>query len=313
VGRGGNVVLILKSRTLAESVVEGLGLEGYYRAPKLRDAAAILRGSTKILAKPDGSVDVTVEDKDPQKAAQIANTYPVSLNRHMIRFSSGLASRQRVFIVERLGETEKALHEAEETLRKFQEKNRVVVPSAQTTEGISVASGLRGQLVAAEIDLKNLLNFATDSNPEVVKLRRKIAELKRQIAQAQYGAGLDLPPLTLNPGHPQKEIYLPAVKVPETLLEFTRLSREVRVQETVYNLLTEQLEKAKIAEAQEAPVVHILDPALPPVAPKPLYLILEVARYGGLGLVIGIFLAFSADRFPRYWLEIKSRVISQMP
>ena len=115
-------------------------------------------------------------------------------------------------------------------------------------------------------------SFATESNPEVIRLKGRIAELKNQMGQAQYGAALDLPPITKNSGHSQKEIYLPAAKVPQIQLEFSRLARDVKVQEEVYSALIQQLEQAKLTEAQDVPVVQLLDPALPPDRPKSLKL-----------------------------------------
>lgn len=308
-GRGDNTLIILRSRTMAEEMARQLKLHDHYGVSRPEAAAAILRGATKIIPSRDGPIALTVEDKSPDKAAHIANSYADNLNRLISRFGAGVASRQRIFIVERIKETEKALKEAEEVLKSFQEKNRVQVFVSQTTEAISASTALRSQLIATEVELKNLRSFATDSNPEVIRLKGRIAELKRQIGQAQYGTGLDLPPMTQNPGHSQKEIYLPAAKVPEIQLEFTRLSRNVGVQAGVYSLLTQQLEQAKIAEAQDAPVLQLLDPALPPNSPKPRKIGQQMLIYGLVGAFAGIFLAVVFDYLLHNWQVIKSRTL----
>jgi uncharacterized protein involved in exopolysaccharide biosynthesis len=204
------------------------------------------------------------------------------------------------------------LRKAEEALKEFQEKNRTVVVPSQTGEGIGAAAGLRGQLIAAEMQLQNIRSFATESNPEVVRLKRMIAEYKRQMSQAQYGDGLDLPPTSQNPGRSQKDIYLPAAKVPGTLLEIVRLARDVKVQETVYALLTQQLEQAKITEAQDTPVVQLLDPALPPDRPKPLKIGQTAAIYGSLGIFAGVLIVLIFDYTTCNWSEIKSCVLSSI-
>lgn len=309
-GRGDHVLSVLRSRTMAEEVTKQMELEKYYGVSRLQDAAAMLSGRVKVIPSREGPIEIKVEDKSPQKAADIANSYAENLNRLMDRFGSGLASQQKRFIAERLKETEGALRKAEEVLKAFQEKNRAVVISAQATEGISASATLRAQLIASEVQLQQVRSFATESNPEVVRLKRTIAELRRQIGQAQYGAGLDLPHVSQNPGHSQKDIYLPAAKVPETVLEVTRLTREVKVQETVYTLLTQQLEQTKITEAQDTPVVQLLDPALPPGVPKPLKIGQTAAIYGSLGIFAGVLIVLIFDYTTCNWSEIKSCVLS---
>lgn len=311
-GRGDSVLSILRSRTMSEEVAKKMELEKYYKVSRLQDAAAILNGRAKSIASKEGIIEIKVEDKSPQKAADIANSYAENLNLLVTRLGAGAAGRQRLFVAERLKETESALRKNEEALKSFQEKNRAVVIPVQTTEAISAAATLRAQLINAEIQLQQVRSFATESNPEVVRLKRTIAEYKRQIGQAQYGAAMDLPPDSQKPGQSQKDIYLPAVKVPETILEFTRLAREVKVQESVYMLLIQQLEQAKISELQDALVVQLLDPALPPEAPKPLKIGQMAALYGALGIFAGVLMALVFDYTTCNWSEMKSRILSSI-
>jgi uncharacterized protein involved in exopolysaccharide biosynthesis len=310
-GKGDNVLLVLRSRTMAEYMVKQLKLQEYYGARSFQAAVGMLRKATKVIQSRDGPIAITVEDQNPDKPAEIANAYPENLNRLMSRFSSGVASRQRVFVIERLKETEKALYDAEETLKEYQLKNRTVVVPTQTTEAIGASAGLRGQLIATEIELKNIMNYATDSNPEVIRLRRKIGELKRQMSEAQYGGGIDLP--AMNPGRSQREIYLPAAKVPEVVMEHNRLMRDVKTQETVYNLLTQQLEQAKIAEAQEVPVVQILDAALPPGELRPVKLGQDTLIYGIVAAFLSMALAILVDYATIHWPMIRERLLTVSP
>jgi hypothetical protein len=55
---------------------------------------------------------------------------------------------------------------------------------------------------------------------------------------------------------------LPSIrKLPLLGVRWEDLYRETKIQETVYELLTQQYELAKIQEAKEIPVVKVLDPA----------------------------------------------------
>ncbi|MBI4527083.1 MAG: hypothetical protein HY695_25080 [Deltaproteobacteria bacterium] len=283
---------VLKSRTIAQNVVEQLKLRDYYKAQNLEDAIKEAQGATEISISREGVISVKVEDKDPKLAAQIANAYMEHLDRLVSQFGTGTAGRQRRFIAEQLEKTQKDLVAAEDNLKRFQEKNRAVSIGAQAQGAIEVAARLKGEIVASEVQLQVMRGFATDFNPEVMRLTGKIGELKRQLAQAQYGAGLDLPAVTNNPGHPQKELFVTPARVPQVGLQLARLTRDVKVQETVYTLLTQQLEQAKIAEAQDTPVVQVLDRAVPAIRKSKPKTTLNMALAGAMSLFFGVFLAF---------------------
>jgi len=92
---------------------------------------------------------------------------------------------------------------------------------------------------------------------------------------------------------------VPFPKVPELGTELARLVRDVKVQETVYTLLTQQYEQAKIAEARDTPVVQVLDKAVPAERksrPRPF---LNTAIAGTLSLFVAIFLAFFLEYLER--------------
>ena len=83
--------------------------------------------------------------------------------------------------------------------------------------------------------------------------------------------------------------------VPDLALQFGRLFRQVKVQETLFTLLTSQHEQAKIAEARDTPTVQVLDPAVPADKRSRPRLLLNLAVAGILSLVVGTFLAFFLD------------------
>jgi tyrosine-protein kinase Etk/Wzc len=161
--------------------------------------------------------------------------------------------------------------------------------------------------MASEVQLEVMRNFATDANPEVVKLKRRIEETKRHLAQMQYGTGWTLPGENRNPGEPRKEIHVPFAQVPELGLELARLTRDMKVQETVYTLLTQQLEQAKIAQARDMPTVQVLDTAVPADRKSKPKITLNMAIAGLTSLFAGVFLAF----FLEYLAGLKQSPLSQ--
>jgi len=250
---------ILKSRTLADSVVDHFNLKERYRVQYREDAVRRLHDAVAILVSREGIISVTVEDRNPRAAADIANYYVDQLDRIVTRVSTGEAGRQRWFLMSQLARAKADLGAAEESLRKFQEGNRAIVLQEQTRGAIEAAARLRGEIMAAQVQLQVMRNFATETNPEVVALKRRVDEMNRHLAQMQYGdrAG-DQGALT-----DRRDFALPFSQVPGLGLELARLTRDVKVQETLVTLLTQQVEQAQIAEAKDVPMVLVLDRAVP--------------------------------------------------
>ena len=198
-----------------------------------------------------------VEDADPRMAAAMANFYVEKLDRLVAQYSLGEASRQRIFFTEQLARAKAQLDAAEESLRSFQERNRAVVLQEQTRGSIEAAARLRGEIIATEVQMQVMRNFATEANPEMVALRRRVDEMNRQLAQLQYGG-----PSAAALNRDRKDFTVPFAKVPELGLELVRLTRDVKVQETLVTLLTQQVEQVHLAEAKDFPVAQILDRAV---------------------------------------------------
>src|SRR2546422_9998238 len=212
------------------------------------------RMSVSALLERQGLITLRVEDTDSNSAAEMANFFVDQLDRLVSRLGTGEASHQRVFITEQLARAKTSLEGAEETLRRFQERNRAVVLQEQTRGAIEGAARLKGEIMAAEVQLQVTRSFATEANPDIIAIRRRIEEMKRQLANMQYGDDNASVSRPSPPDSDRREIYVPVARVPGVGLELARLTREVKVQETLVSLLTQQLEQAKIAEAKDLPV-----------------------------------------------------------
>jgi len=81
------------------------------------------------------------------------------------------------------------------------------------------------------------------------------------------------------------------------------LSRDVRIQETLYELLVREYEIAKIEEAKSLPTIQVLDPAVPPEVRDARGTIRKAALAGIVALVGTIFLAFGREYVAEYRLR----------
>ena len=292
-------VAILKSQTMLRDLVDRFGLKEYYKTKNIARAVRGLEEATAIGVSKEGVISITVVDKDPKHAADIANTYATYLDRMFAKLGTTEASRQRAFIVERLDSTEKTLRNAEEALRRFQESNRAVVLDAQSKTVLESAARLKGEIVAAEVQMKTLATYSTSTNPDVIKLKQGIEEMNSQLAQMQYGDGTGPAPGKSRPGQPRQELSFPTAKVPVLAMELARLMRDVKMQETVFALLNQQFEQAKIAEARDMPTVQLLDKALPAEEKSRPKTGQNMLMAGALSPFAGILLAFILESIAR--------------
>jgi tyrosine-protein kinase Etk/Wzc len=287
------LVSVLKSRTVAEATVQRFKLQERYRAGHLEDAIDELRRTTTVSISKEGVISVRTEDTDPKIAADMANFYVEMLDRLIAQYGIGEAGRQRVFLTEQVARARVGLDAAEQELKNFEEQNRAIVLQDQTRGAIEAAARLKGEIMAAQVQLQVMQSFATEANPEMVALRRRIDAMNRQLGQMQYGDGS--PRQLADSNRERKDFTVPFSRVPEVGLELARLTRDVKIQETLVTLLTQQVEQARIAEAKDTPVVQILDRAVPAVrrAKPRLFINLLLASIGSI--VAGILLAGFID------------------
>ena len=285
------LISLLKSRTMGEEIIRRFGLQERYQDRYFDQALKHLEGLTNVFVSKEGVISIRVQDTSPQLAAQIANFYMENLERLVSKFSIGDAGRKRRFIADQLARAKKELADNEQVLRAFQERNRAFVLQEQTRGAIDAAARLKGEIIAVDAQLEVMRAFATEANPEVIALRRRVEEMKRQLAQIQFGDGL----AAASRGSDQRDFAVPFSRVPAVGLELARLTRDLKTQETVVTLLTGQLEQARIDEAKDIPVVQVLDPAVVPEHHSKPRLRDNLLIAGAVSLFLSLVLVFAIE------------------
>ena len=286
------IVGVLKSRAVAQAVAERFDLMARFKLRYAGDAVKRLLDATTVSISREGVVSVIVEDTDPKLAADMANFYVEEVDRRVAQYSMSEAGRQRGFLTQQLARAKTDLDEAEQALRRFQEQNRAIVLQEQTRGAIEAAARLKGEILAAQVQLQVMRNFATDANPEVISLRRRIDEMNRQFTQMQYGVANVQ---DADDKRRSRDFTVPFAKVPEVGLELARLTRDVKIQETLVALLTQNMEHARLGEARDLPVAQVLDRAVPPDRHARPRLSVNLAIGGAVGFGLGCLLAFALE------------------
>lgn len=257
-------VEILKSRSVGEGVLKRkYAFEGekkdLYQIWDIDSKARALKKlseNTRISSNEQSIIEIAVEMKNPQLAAEVANAFTAELDRVNKEKSFSKAKNSRIYIEEQLQKTELQLKQASQTLAEFQSKYKAVDLEEQTRIAIEKAGEIKGTIMAKEVELQVTLQTMKRDNPIIERLQKELDELKKQFEHLQFGNSVL--------SEDQKDYFIPFADVPAVGLRLAELIREVKVQETVWQLLNQQYYSAKIQEARDTPTVQVLDKAVPP-------------------------------------------------
>src|SRR2546426_2696418 len=148
---------ILRSSTVEDRLVERFGLKKVYGARLEEAASRILAENTAISEdRKSGIITITVTDREPRRAAAMAQAYVEELDRLVAELSTSSAHRERVFLEERLTAVKQELDQASKEFSQFASKNTAIDIKEQSRAMVDAAATLMGQIVAAEAELKGL-------------------------------------------------------------------------------------------------------------------------------------------------------------
>jgi len=281
------VNVLFGTRAMVEEVVSQLNLTAYYGVDTKRKAMGALRAEIVIQQTPNKAFEIVVTTRDPKMAADIANTAASALDHLNKEYNVTASKRGRVFVEGRLAEKAERLREAENALREFQTQNRMLGTEQQTGGGVMAAADLHGQIVGLEVELAALREYATPNHPMINQLQAQIHELQRQLDKMDQDQVRGLETRVKKKSLTQR-VFPVFEEAPTLALDFLRLSRQLKIEESVYGMLTGMLESAKIAEAKDLPTLQVVDPALPPEFPSKPTTLKNMVLAGSASLVVGI-------------------------
>jgi uncharacterized protein involved in exopolysaccharide biosynthesis len=258
---GALFVGILSSRTVQDRLIDQFDLRREYWDSKMEDARTDLEKHTTISEdRKSGILSVSVWDHKPQRAADLAAAYVKELDRLVAQVSTSAARRERIFLEERLQSVKVDLDASATKFSEFASKNTAIDIPAQGKAMVEAAATLQGQLIFAESELHGLQAIYTDQNVRVKALQARVSELRAQLGKigGEAGGAGALSPKS------DPSIYPSIRQLPVLGVTYADLYRRTKIQETVFELLTQQYELAKVQEAKEIPSVKVLDVAVVP-------------------------------------------------
>jgi capsule polysaccharide export protein KpsE/RkpR len=256
---GAFYVEVLRSRTVRDSLIYRFDLKTHYGKRYYEDARKRLDKATDIEEdKKSGVITLSVTDWDGGMAQQMVRAYIDELNRLAAELNTSAAHRERQFLEDRLKSAKKELDHDSLELSQFSSKHSMMDVQQQSKSMMDAAARLQGELIFTESELKGLQEIYSDDNVRVRALKARVAELQGQLKK-MVGDYTD-PSLASQSGTGVAP-YPSMRTLPALGYYYLDLYRRAKIQETLYEFLTQQYELARVQEAKELPIVRVMDEA----------------------------------------------------
>jgi uncharacterized protein involved in exopolysaccharide biosynthesis len=296
---------LLRSGTVSDHLIARFDLRHVYRKRYNVDAAKHLAHVTTISDdKKSGVITIKVEDTDPVRARDIARGYLEELNRLLTETSTSSARQERIFIEQRLRGVQNDLEAAQIALSEFSSRNSTVDLKEQTRAMVDAGARIEGELMVEQSGLQSLRQVYGDGNIRVREAEARVASLQHDLNKlAGSSSPSETQVATSNDPAPDDNgaLYPPLRQLPHLGVRYADLYRQVKVQEAVFDLLTQQYEMARIEEAKDVPVVHIIDqPGIPEKKSFPPRLLMTLSLTSFSVIAASLFVLVR-----HYWAEIE--------
>jgi tyrosine-protein kinase Etk/Wzc len=247
---------ILKSGKVIGAVIREFKLDSVYGITSFKGekTGKELMSNTEFTEEQEGNITISVYDRDPQRAADIANYFVEMLNKTNSELQVQNAKGNREFIEERYRKNMVDLAKAEDSLRLFQKRYGIIAMPEQTEASIKAGAEITAQLALKEVQVGVLRRTQSPDNPAVVAGQIEVDELRNKLSQmsnAGTHVGKDM------------RLFVPFNNVPDLGMEYLRRYRDVEIQYKILQFITPLFEQAKVEERRQTPSVIVLDKAGP--------------------------------------------------
>lgn len=294
-------VAMLSSETVANRLIDRFSLMKVYGAGLKTDARQKLGRRTQITLDKGSVISISVDDRDAQRAADLANGYVEELEGLTKSLAVNQTHRQKEFLSKQVEAVSEQLASAEQDLRTSEEKTGLVLFDPQTKALIEQAAKMRAKVAAQEVHVQWLSSFAAAENPELARANQELAAMRIQQEKLEVGDST-------------RSVNVPLERMPGSRLEYERKQRDVRFREYLLNLLTQQLQAATVdeshAELMVQSPVQLLDRAVPAEersAPHRLLIVFSVVASALLLATLAAFIMEKVER-ARYARKPPARV-----
>lgn len=288
---GGQMLIgVLKSNSVVDAVIQKFNLAEYYEEEiRFHLRRTVLGNLEATEDRESGVVTIAYLDKDPKKAADIANEFVDQLQAKMRDMSYKDALERREFFENQLKQAEQQLNDAEQAMMKYQQNSGVLSLGSQTASLLGSIASLRNQIAAKNVEISSLASYAREDNPRLKLARSQLEAMTKELRRLEE----EQKRTERRQGRVLSGDILSSLgNVPELSVEYMRYERDLRFANVKYDTMLRQYENAKLSEASDFSTVQIIDRATPPdwkYKPRRAMIMIVGTM---MGFVLGVFIAF---------------------
>jgi tyrosine-protein kinase Etk/Wzc len=261
----------MKSVTVQDALIERFKLVDRYDVKTKTDARLALAGSVRFFSGKDGLISLEVDDKDPQFAADLANSHVEELGKLLGRLATTEAQQRRLFFEKQLALAKEKLIQSEIELKATGVSGSVL--KSNPASAVAAVAGLQAGVTAQEVKLGAMRGYLAETAPEFKQALNELANLKAQLAK--------------------QEKDTPSNNNLNAKGDYVSKYREFKYNETLFELFAKQFEIAKVDESREGAVIQILDAAQAPERkskPKKALIAIIATLATGFALLLFVFI-----------------------
>jgi tyrosine-protein kinase Etk/Wzc len=250
-------IALLTSRVVEEKMVARFHLQDVYHRKYLSSTRKQWEKVTKTdPGLKDGLIRLSVTDRDPNRAAEMANAWVEEYRTFSSTMALTEASQRRLFYERELAGAREELVHAEEDMKQTEQRTGVIDLEGQGRSMIASAAVLRGQLAAKQVEMRAMRQFAAEGNPDLQRAEQEAAGMEAQLSAMDAANNRQ-----------SGDLIVPKGTVTQAALDYERALREVKYRETLQDLLTRQYEGARVDEARQGALIQVVEPAAVPDRP----------------------------------------------
>ncbi len=253
-------VALLQSATVADRIINEFNLLDVYDKDYRSDARKELSEQVRIsVGKKDNLLTIEVDDRDPKRASEIANAFVKELKQFADTLALTEAQQRRVFFEAHLRQARDGLAKAQLALQQsgFNAGSLKSDPKAAAESYAKV----KAEVANMEVRIQAMRGAMTEGSPELRQQLAALAGLRAQLAKLEQPLDRSIS------------------------TDYVTAYRELKYQETLFELFARQFELAKLDESRDGNLLQIVDKATPPERkskPKRTYIALGCAIVGFL-------------------------------
>jgi uncharacterized protein involved in exopolysaccharide biosynthesis len=225
---------VLQSRNVQDHLIQRFDLQKHYRLKDIEKTERQLKSRTAITTTNEGFVRVAVTDENRWLSANLANGYASELDQFLQVNTNTAARKRREYLDQRLADARRRLERSENAFLAYQVAHQL--PMMRPDDAADGLSALLGEKTQREIELGTLEAVSTGPSPRAEQLREELRQVDRQIE-----------------------------RIPPASTALGRLARDVKIQEKIVLVLTEEHESARLLELRNVATVELVDSARPPI------------------------------------------------